>query len=233
MSSVRRRFDDHAENYAALSDLQRRVARELVAPFREAAPRRILDLGAGAGAVFDAIEWQFDCFVAVDFSPKMLALHPKNHRVTAIEADFDSAIEWKKLEQFAPFDLIVSSSSLQWASDLDALFARSAAMSDRVAFAIFTAGTFASLRRETKTATRLRSFDETKRLIAARFTAAIERSEYRLEFATQRELFGFIRSSGIGGGLSTLGISAARRLVESYPHRFLEFETIVARSNFQ
>jgi malonyl-CoA O-methyltransferase len=230
LNSILRRFNSHAAQYARLNTLQSDIAALLAQKVRSWRPKRILDLGAGSGAVFSAIDWEVERFVAVDFSPNMCALHPRKNGVEVLCANFDSPDDLSRLNAFAPFDLAMSSSSLQWARDLSVPLALAASFAYRAAFAIFTDGTLKTLHCVAGTRANLRSYDETAAMISRFFDVTFERREFRIRFANTRELFRYIKDSGIGGGFNTLGTSKARKLVREYPHAELEFETLFAVS---
>ena len=204
--------------------------------------RRIADIGSGSGAVWNAIHWQCELFAAVDFAPAMCAIHPKDARIFVRQADFNNAEELLKLRDFAPLDLIISSSSLQWANDLrqtlGALKTVAAHSANcRVAFAMFTSGTFAALR-QFLGADGLLADDflldhaAAGAMISEFFDTAqsVERSS--VAFGSRRELFEYIRLSGIGGGRRTLGFTQAKNALAAYPRLELEFETLYAVSRF-
>lgn len=107
-------FDAAAETYDAVTPVQRDVARDLVrraalaAPIR---PRKILDLGAGAGhATGFALElWPEADVTALDASPSMLRrLTAKFPGVATIARDA------RRLDGLPQYDLIFSSMMLHW-----------------------------------------------------------------------------------------------------------------------
>ncbi|MDR0747913.1 MAG: methyltransferase domain-containing protein [Helicobacteraceae bacterium] len=227
MNSVFRHFNDRAHGYAELNGLQRSVARELIAhiPFK---PRRILDIGCGNGMVHSLIDWEYDLFIAADFAPKMCELHPKNEKTTVVQIDFNVPEQVSKLGEYAPFDLIVSSSALQWAGDLDRTLEAVCALGRQAAFAIFTDGTFKELRKGKRGV--LRSFEEVKGMVLRVFNARIWRGEFTLTFDSRQDLFGYIRKCGIGGGVKTFSFKEARETINSYPDLYLKCEVLFAVS---
>ncbi|MDR3162858.1 MAG: methyltransferase domain-containing protein [Helicobacteraceae bacterium] len=227
MNSVFRRFNDRAQGYAELNGLQRSVARELIARLLSK-PRRILDIGCGNGIVHSLIDWEYDLFVATDFAPQMCELHPKNEKTAVLQIDFNLPGQMLKLGGYAPFDLIISSSALQWADDLDGTLETISQFGERAAFAIFTDGTFRELHKGKKS--RLRSFEEAKHSISRAFDARFWRGEFTISFDSRRELFGYIRKCGIGGGIRMFSFKEARELINSYPNLYLEYEVLFAVS---
>jgi malonyl-CoA O-methyltransferase len=123
-NSVVRAFDAAAATYDDASQVQREIARELV--FRAARdidrnPRKILDLGCGAGHVTEAAsqQWPEAEIVALDAAPAMLAtLQSKFPGVKVICADAADP------GAIGPYDLILSSMMLHWLPDPRAALAR-------------------------------------------------------------------------------------------------------------
>lgn len=83
---------------------------------------RMLDFGCGTGLLSERLAPHVDEIVAIDTSPKMIAvLRSKDiGNVKALCADID-APETRKLPEFKqPFDMIVASSALTFVPDYDA-----------------------------------------------------------------------------------------------------------------
>ncbi len=116
-ASVIRAFDAAAATYDAASQVQREIARELI--FRAGrglsrAPKKILDLGCGAGHVTQAAleRWPEAKVTALDAAPAMLAaLRRKFPAVETLCADAT------KLGGAGDYDLIVSSMMAHWLPD--------------------------------------------------------------------------------------------------------------------
>ena len=112
--SVIRAFDAAAATYDAASQVQREIARELVlraARDFAGAPKKILDLGSGAGHVTDFAlkQWPGAELTALDAAPKMLAaLQAKFPGVKIIQADAAAPAA------IGRYDLILSSMMAHW-----------------------------------------------------------------------------------------------------------------------
>lgn len=226
---VQKRFSKQASDYQKLNTVQDMVAKELIS-FVTHKPKRILDLGAGTGAVFDAISWELDEFMAVDFASNMCALHPVSSVVKTLQLDFNISEDLSALQKYAPFDLISSSSALQWSLDLEKTLQQIAVLGQKVAFALFTSGTFGELRSFTSQKPTLISLDDAREIIARYFEVEFFVRNYELEFDSARELFDYIRKTGVGGGAQSLSFKETRQLISSYPSCKLEFETLFAVS---
>jgi malonyl-CoA O-methyltransferase len=112
-----RAFDAAADSYDAASQVQREIARDLVArAAREVGtpPKKILDLGSGAGHVTGAaLElWPRAEIVALDAAPAMLeTLRAKYPGVQTVLHDA------ARPDGLGRFDLILSSMMLHWLPD--------------------------------------------------------------------------------------------------------------------
>lgn len=227
--SVKERFSKRAEGYHQLNSVQKRVAYDLVSHIASK-PKRILDLGSGSGAIYNAINWEVERFIAVDFSETMLELHPKNSTITTVQADFNSESQMRDLAKYKPFSLVISASALQWSEDLAKTLDLIKELHSEIAIALFCDKTFQNLREFADLSSNLPSKDVALDLINSRFDVVSFTKEYELEFKTPKELLGYISKSGVGGGFKRLAFSKARNLMECYPHCTLRFEALFAIS---
>ena len=108
-------FSKNAHSYDEYTALQQDIAHYLISQITSE-PKSILDLGCGSGAVFKNITWEIENFTGIDSAQNMCERHPIDQKVEIICDDFESSTLFSKLEQ--PYDLLVSSSALQWATDI-------------------------------------------------------------------------------------------------------------------
>ena len=222
---IRESFSQNANAYERVNIIQKRVLEALVTHINDA-PSHILDIGCGSGGLYKMIDWPVETFVGVDFAEGMLALHPKADNVTLMQYDFNAPSLFKKLSS-CRFDRIVSASALQWADDLDSVLANIAALDTPVSLAIFTANTFKTLYETAGLPPLLRSREETVRLLEKHFRGEMEILEYTLEFPSVREMFRYMKQSGVGAGRNVLGYAQMKRLMEAYPLDYLEYEIVL------
>ncbi len=222
---IRESFSQNADAYERVNIIQKRVLDALVARIDDA-PARILDIGCGSGGLYKAIDWPVESFVGVDFAEGMLALHPQADNVTLMLQDFNAPSLFDVLSTYR-FDRIVSSSALQWAKDLDGVLANIAALNTPVSLAIFTANTFKTLYETAGLPPLLRSREETVALLEKHFDGEIEIVEYTLDFPSVREMFRYMKKSGVGAGRNVLGYAQMKRLMEAYPLGYLEYEIVL------
>ncbi len=221
---VREEFSRYASVYGESNVIQSKVAQKLVANTRTK-PKRILDLGCGSGTLHSLIDWECEHFVGVDFSQEMLNHHPKSSELTLLLGDFNTPELFETLGR-ETFDRIYSASALQWAEDLDAVFQSISELNNSVSLAIFTSGTFQTLYETAGLAPILKSSDEVIEIASRHFTAEYEIVRYVLEFDTVREMFRYIKRSGVSGGRRVLDFTQIKQLMALYPLKYLEFEVV-------
>jgi malonyl-CoA O-methyltransferase len=228
MSSACHEFSRYAAEYGSRNVIQRLVAEKLISS-TEAHPNRILDLGCGTGTLFSLIDWEIERFVGVDFSDSMLSHHPKAPNVELILGDFNDPALFDRLGS-EHFDRLYSASALQWAEDLDRVMESLASLNTPMSLAIFTAGTFKTLHECAGVTPLLRSSDEVIAIAEKYLDARFEVVHTTLEFDSVREMFRYIKRSGVSGGRRVLDFSQTKRLMETYPLNYLEFEVVFSMS---
>lgn len=221
-------FSRYAAQYGMHNVIQAKVAQKLVADTYDA-PANILDLGCGNGTLFSQIAWPIEHFTGVDFSESMLHHHPHPAPVTLILGDFNDPSLFDKLSRMR-YDRIYSASALQWSNDLERVFRSISALNSAVSLAIFTSGTFRTLYETAGLSPILQSADEVIATAGCHFDAEVEIVRYVLEFETVREMFRYIKRSGVSGGRRVLDFAQTKRLMETYPLNYLEFEVVFIRS---
>ncbi len=224
MSSACHEFSRYAAEYGSRNVIQRHVAHKLINSI-ETHPRRILDLGCGNGTLFSLIDWEIEHFVGVDFSDSMLSHHPSSPNVELILGDFNDPELFERLKD-EHYDRIYSASALQWAEDLESVIESLASLNTPMSLAIFTAGTFKTLHECAEVTPLLRSSDEVMAIAEKHLDAQFEVLHYTLEFDSVREMFSYIKRSGVSGGRKVLDFAQTKRLMETYPLNYLEFEVV-------
>jgi len=225
---VQSEFSRYAEQYGNYNIIQEKVVRKLLDDLKDQ-PKKILDLGCGKGALINAIDWRVDHFVGVDFAHRMLELHPKEGEnvglLECVFGDFNDDALFERLSSI-DFDRIFSASALQWAEDLDKVFNHIASLKRPVSLAIFSGSTFKTLFETAGVEPLLRSSDEIASLAKHYFKVDAEIVRYRLAFDSVREMFRYIKRSGVSGNRNLLGYKEMKRLMAEYPLDYLEFEVV-------
>ncbi len=228
MTRVAQEFSRFAAAYSRHNIIQAEVAQKLISMLPLKRYETILDLGCGRGEVYHNLKKQrigFGHLSALDISAEMLQLHPSGENLTMIQNDFNQPDILKALPA-SHYDLLISSSALQWSSDLDATLSLLASLSDRFYFAIFTAGTFRSLHRCAGITSPIYSEAILKEKISRYFDAEYETIRYKLHFDTVYKMLRYIKESGTSGGERRLSYTQTKQLLDTYPYDYLEFEVL-------
>jgi len=220
--NVSSEFSKRALEYGSYNIIQNMVIEKLLSHINTK-PKNILDIGCGSGALLGAIDWEYEYFCGVDFAKGMLELHPKSQKIELIYADFNKDELFDNMLTYI-FDFVFSASALQWADDLDRLFSKIKKLNAPIALAIFTAGTFKSINETASISSILKSADEVKEIQKKYFDASFEVVNYKLEFESTRDMFQYIKRSGVSGSRKILNYKESKRLLREYPLNYLEFE---------
>lgn len=215
-------FSKHASHYGSHNIIQNQVVKKILTKTKHE-PKNILDLGCGSGALCNSIEWNYKHFTGVDFAPGMLELHPKSKKIECIYGDFNDITLFENLLTYR-YDYIFSASALQWADDLDRVFKHIKKLNAPIALAIFTSNTFKTLNDTASLKPLLRSVDEVDTLQRKYFDADFEVINYKLEFESVRDMFRYIKQSGVSASRSVLNYKQTKKLMNEYPVNYLEFE---------
>lgn len=216
-------FSKHAHTYDNHTPIQQEVARYLVSHLAFK-PKTILDLGCGSGAIYRSIDWEIDTFMGVDNSTLMLEQHPKSSQVFLINADFDETLSWSQLSTY--YDVILSSSALQWSKNIEMIVSKMAHISPNIALAIFTDKTFETLYSLSGLHTFLPDKTALINLCQKDFICQYEVKKFELYFEDNLSLFRYIKKSGVSGGEKKLTIQQLKSLIKNYPNPYLEFEVL-------
>jgi len=225
---IEKEFSRFAQEYGNYNMIQEKVSQKLLDDLKSK-PQTMLDLGCGNGTILKKIDWKYEKFIGIDFSQKMLDLHPKGENIECRLGDFDEDKLFEELVQ-EKYDHIFSASSLQWASDLDTTLYHISQFNAPVSLAVFTSNTFETLLETAGISSPLRGADELIYLLNQYFRCEIEILKYELSFESIEDIFKYIKKSGVSGGRNALGYKQMKALMKNYPTLTLEFEVLFARS---
>ncbi len=221
-------FSKYASKYDFYNIIQNKVVKRLLKKVKEK-PKHILDLGCGSGSLCKNITWKYKHFTGVDFAPGMLELHPKSKNCECIYGDFNDESLFDNLMTYR-YDYIFSASALQWAENLDTVFKNIKRLEAPISLAIFSSNTFKTLNKTASLEPMLRSVEEIKKIQSRYFNAELEVVEYKLEFKSTRDMFRYIKQSGVSGSRKVLNYKQTKTLMENYPLDYLEFEVVFIHS---
>ncbi|MFA6196224.1 MAG: methyltransferase domain-containing protein [Sulfurimonas sp.] len=224
-------FSKYAVSYGSNNIIQNKVAKKLLQKVVHK-PKYILDLGCGSGALCKDINWDYEHFCGVDFAQGMLELHPKSGKIACVHGNFNDINFFQTLLK-DKFDFVFSASALQWAENLEEVFKNIKLLSAPIALAIFTANTFKTLNQTASLNPLLRTVDEVYKLQKKYFEADFEVVEYKLEFESTRDLFRYIKQSGVSGSRKILDYKQTKQLMREYPINYLEFEVVFITSKME
>jgi len=224
---IQNQFSKYAQEYGNNNIIQQIVSKALVRDITDK-PKRILELGCGSGQVFSSIDWNFKEYQAIDSSSKMCALHPtaKNLKVDCFNFDNDGFLQFIKDKQY---DIIISSSALQWSKDIDRLLDALTNISPYISVVLFTSNTFKTIQNITKQKSPILSLEVIKESFSKYANCEFEVFNYNLEFNDKKKMFSYIKNSGVSGK-STLNYKEAKSLYKEYKLNYLEFEVIFIKA---
>jgi len=221
-------FSRFAHSYDAHNIIQKEVAKELIAQLPIKKYDKIVDIGCGSGAIYHYLmqtDIRMNEFNALDSSENMLAIHPQNDKIKKYCMNFDDNDAFAHLETEDKI-LLLSSSALQWSQDIDKLFFRLLNISEDIHLSIFTSNTFKTLHQVANIDSPIYSAEVLEETIKKYYSATFERRTYKLYFNDVREMFNYIKKSGVSGGEKKLGYKQVKELMYSYPLNYLEFEVL-------
>jgi malonyl-CoA O-methyltransferase len=229
MSNVIEEFSRFAHQYNQHNMIQAEVAKTLVSKLPLHTYSTILDLGCGAGEVFKNLEKQhisFNTFTALDSARSMLDIHPETDKVSKICANFNDKNFLKTLSR-DHYDLLLSSSAIQWSEDLSFTLNVISSLSRTAYLAVFTSGTFKTLHQTANINSPIYSAEELQKNILEHYDdVTFELHTYTLHFDSVRDMFSYIKKSGVSSGEKKLSYKQTKALMKMYPLDHLEFEVL-------
>ena len=225
--SEKNQFSKYAKEYKSHNIIQQICAKSLVRELKEQ-PKRILELGCGSGQVFNHINWDVDFYKAIDFSSSMCELHPKGENIEVKCFDFDTQEFLEEIKN-DKFDIVLSSSALQWSKDLSKIIQHLSYITDEINAVLFTSNTFKTIQNITQSTSPILDEESIKKAFSKYFDCEFETIMYKLEFDKKKDLFDYIKKSGVSGSAS-LDFKDAKKLYKEYTLNYLEFEVIFVKT---
>jgi len=224
MNPIQEQFSKHANEYNSNNIIQQIVSKALVRDIVNE-PKRILELGCGSGQVFKNINFDFDYYKAIDFSSEMCDIHPKHPKLQIKCLDFDTEKFHNSFEN-EHYDLVLSSSALQWSKDLTKIIQTLSHISNNLNMVLFTSNTFKTIFELTDTISPILDLKEIKKSFDKFYTCEYEVLNYKIEFDNKKDLFNYIKNSGVSGNQNSLSFEKAKHLYKNYNLGYLEFEVV-------
>lgn len=228
-STVVQEFSRFAHKYDIYNMIQAKVATALVDKLPTIAYNNIIDIGCGSGEVYKNIQRKniaVKQFVALDSAETMLAIHPEGKNIYKLCANFNDKHFIAQVPA-APYDVVISSSALQWSTDLVYTIRALSTLSSNFNGAVFTSGTFKSLHETAGVSSSIYTAQTVQDVWKEYYKdVQFEIHQYRLEFTSTREMFRYIKQSGVSSGERKLSYKQTKELMDTYPLNYLEFEVL-------
>lgn len=226
--SVKNEFSKYAKEYQSHNIIQQICAKSLVRELKTK-PKKILELGCGSGQVFSQISWDIDYYKAIDFSESMCKLHPKAKNIQVKCYDFDTKEFLEEIKD-DKYDVVLSSSALQWSKDLSKIVKHLSFITNEINAVLFTSNTFKTIQKVSNTKSPILDENSIKEAFSKYFKCEFETIMYKLEFDNKKDLFDYIKKSGVSGGNSAMDFKTAKKLYKDYNLDYLEFEVIFVKT---
>ena len=218
---VEKEFSRFSEKYPKYNLIQEKIAKYLISKI-DFQPHRIVDIGAGTGTIYKNIDWEIEKFLALDFSKKMLELHPSSPKVEKLVMDFDSPNFWKI--DFSNYDIAISNSALQWSRDIGKFLNRFSEIDIPFYVSIFTDTTFQELHQELEISSPIYSKSEILDYVQ---NWEYEILDYKMEFHSRLEAVKYIKNSGVSGGVQKVPITKLREFLRRPGSFSLSFQAVL------
>ena len=229
MSTIIKEFSRFAHAYDRHNMIQAEVAKRLVSKLPKKTYTSILDIGAGSGEVAKNLAQNgidYTHLTAFDSSQNMLDLHPSHPDIDKIQGDFNERAFVSSLPK-KEYELILSASALQWSRDLDFTLGELGRLSDTLHAALFTSGTFKTLHKTANVTSPIYNVESLEKVFRRHYKRlAFEVHTYTLHFDSVREMFRYIKKSGVSSGEKKLSFKETKLLMKNYPLDYLEFEVL-------
>lgn len=229
ISSVVKEFTRFAHQYDDYNVIQSKVAKTLVAKLPCNYYKTVVDIGCGSGSVYKNFLNQaikVDNFFALDSSQRMLDIHPSSDRIHKVCSNFNDE-NFLDLLSCHHFDLLVSSSSLQWSTNLRSTMDTLSVLSPLFYASIFTSGTFKTLHDIAGVVSPIYDTKTLKEILEEYYTEVVfEVRHYHLAFKSTRDMLKYIKQSGVSSGERKLSYLQTKDLMKRYPLNYLEFEVL-------
>lgn len=226
--SEKNQFSKYAKSYNNHNIIQQIVAKSLIRELGDFRPKKILDLGCGSGQIIKHISWEYELFHGIDSSEDMCSIHKKGKNIKIDCCSFDDERFFRLIEN-QKYDIVLSSSALQWSANLTKVLKSLSKVTNRIDAVLFTSNTFKTIQNITKLPSPILDEQSIKQAFSESFSCVFETILYKLEFENKKELFSYIKKSGVSA-TSSLDFKSAKSLYKEYPYNYLEFEVVFVKA---
>lgn len=222
-------FDLEAKNYASSCEVQTFFAKKLAIYLVQTLGQtysHILDLGCGNGVLLAMLldqDIKIQSYTGCDSSSSMLDSFSApmffKGKIALLHQDFDICLENAK-----SYDLICSSSALQWSPCIEHTLQLIAHKSHQVALSIMTSNTLSSFHSFLDSQSPLPCRENMQELLLKFFDGDSLVIQKHLDFQDNKSLIQHLRNTGVMGG-GILGYQKAKKIL-SYQGG-LEYESLI------
>jgi len=142
--------------------------------------------------------------------------------------DFDSDVFFEAISNNA-YDVVLSSSALQWSANLPKIIEALSSVTSQMHAVLFTSNTFKTIQEISQKPSPILDEKSIKEAFSLYFDSTFETLNYKLEFDHKKELFDYIKKSGVSSS-SSLDFKEAKKLYKEYDLNYLEFEVIFVKA---
>jgi malonyl-CoA O-methyltransferase len=224
----------YSQNATVQNEIINYIIQKIIKNNKKNSIKNILDLGSGNGNFTKNItetavlSLNYN-ILAVDFSQKMLNLHPKNRQIKTLNLNFDDSKSFEKITQnIQNLDLIVSLSALQWSQNLTQVLKNLQKLnSKKIHLALFTSQTYIEIQNYFDIKSPILSLKEIKKSVLNVFdNPEIEILNFNKEFKSSLDLLKSIKNSGVSGSLNQVKTSELRELIKNNSLKSLSYQVI-------
>ena len=198
IKQIARHFSSHARDYDNLAVMQKDIADRLLKLIPERDYLTILDIGCGRGYMCRELKKRFPAaqVTGVDIASEML----RRARAEDPEGNYICEDFTKMDVSGKRYDLIVSSSALHWAADINQILNKYHSLCSMMAYAVFTAPSLESLRQAFLRAYECAGLPYREHILsfpdAKQLPYVVESDLYQQDYSSWRDAFKALKAIG-------------------------------------
>lgn len=218
-------FSKQAHSYMNFADIQKQIIKKILIDLPSNI-KSIADIGCGSGNValeLETLDLKICNFTAIDISQKMLDLHPK--KIANIKNIIFQCQDFENIS-IDNHDLIIASSSLQWAKNLKKTLCNLSNKAKEFRLSIHTNKSLESIHNFLGTKSPLRDKSEILEILKEYFIGEIWVESLEKTFLTRKDMLNHLKYSGLLGG-GVLDYRQAKLFKENVPYERIEYEVVM------
>ena len=188
------KFDKFLDTYEKYATVQNRVAEKLIDFIPKERYGKVLEIGCGTGIL--------SRFFLRKFKPELLVLNDYfDTRKFLNKISYNEFVKGDMdLLQFQKYDLIISSSTLQWSKDFEALIQKFSESSSNLFFSIYTKENLIEIERHFGISLKYHTFGEIEKILKKYYNSVkYEEEQIILSFDTSIKALRHLKYTGVTG----------------------------------